>query len=134
MWKQKMIPEDHKSEIISNGLHFMRAITEAYGADEGMKLWDRIASVLDPNVKGQIFFAMLTGEYNNIITITGHNNGADRVRMIKTIRNVDKRGVGLKEAKDMSDLISAGKPIKLEIDPSARAMALSELRRAGFHV
>lgn len=129
-----MIPAEHKEDIIQSGINFMRSITEAYGTDEGMKLWDTIASTLDPDVKGQIFFAMLTGEYNNIITITGHNNGADRVRMIKTIRNVDKRGVGLKEAKDMSDLISAGKPIKLEIDPSARAMALSELRRAGFHV
>ena len=129
-----MIPAEHKEDIIQSGINFMRSITEAYGTDEGMKLWDTIASTLDPDVKGQIFFAMLTGEYNNIITITGHNNGADRVRMIKTIRNVDKRGVGLKEAKDMSDLISAGKPIKLEIDPSTRAMALSELRRAGFHV
>ena len=129
-----MIPAEFKEDIIQSGINFMRSITEAYGTDEGMKLWDTIASTLDPDVKGHIFFAMLTGEYNNIVTITGHNPGADRVRMIKTIRNVDKRGVGLKEAKDMSDLISAGKPIKLEIDPSTRAMALSELRRAGFHV
>jgi hypothetical protein len=129
-----MIPAEHKEDIIQSGINFMRSITEAYGTDEGMKLWDTIASTLDPDVKGQIFFAMLTGEYNNIITITGHNNGADRVRMIKTIRNIDKRGIGLKEAKDMSDNLSSGKPVKLEIDPSTRAMALSELRRAGFHV
>ena len=129
-----MIPAEHKEDIIQSCINFMRSITEAYGTDEGMKLWDTIASTLDPDVKGQIFFAMLTGEYNNIITITGHNNGADRVRMIKTIRNIDKRGIGLKEAKDMSDNLSSGKPVKLEIDPSTRAMALSELRRAGFHV
>ena len=129
-----MIPAEFKEDIIQSGINFMRSITEAYGTDEGMKLWDTIASTLDPDVKGQIFFAMLTGEYNNIITITGHNPGADRVRMIKTIRNVDKRGLGLKEAKDMSDHISVGKPIKLEIDPSTRAMTLSELRKAGFHV
>ena len=99
-----------------------------------MKLWDTIAATLDPDVKGQIFFAMLTGEYNNIVNITGHNPGADRVRMIKTIRSVDKRGLGLKEAKDMSDYLSNGQMIKLEIDPAVRHMALSELRRAGFHV
>lgn len=129
-----MIPAEYKEDIIQSGINFMRSITEAYGTDEGMKLWDTIATTLDPDVKGQIFFAMLTGEYNNIITITGHNPGADRVRMIKTIRNVDKRGLGLKEAKDMSDHISVGEPVKLEIDPSTRAMTLSELRKAGFHV
>lgn len=129
-----MIPAEHKEDVIQSGISFMRSITEAFGTDEGMKLWDTIATTLDPDVKGQIFFAMLTGEYNNIVNITGHNPGADRVRMIKTIRNVDKRGIGLKEAKDMSDLISLGKPIKLEIDPSSRNAALIELRKVGFHV
>lgn len=129
-----MIPAEHKEEIIQSGISFMRSITEAFGADEGMKLWDTIAATLDPDIKGQIFFAMLTGEYNNIVNITGHNPGADRVRMIKTIRSVDKRGLGLKEAKDMSDYLSNGQMIKLEIDPAVRHMALSELRRAGFHV
>ena len=129
-----MIPAEHKEEVIQSGISFMRSITEAFGADEGMKLWDTIAATLDPDVKGQIFFAMLTGEYNNIVNITGHNPGADRVRMIKTIRSVDKRGLGLKEAKDMSDYLSNGQMIKLEIDPAVRHVALSELRRAGFHV
>ena len=129
-----MIPAEHKEEVIQSGISFMRSITEAFGADEGMKLWDTIATTLDPDVKGQIFFAMLTGEYNNIVNITGHDPGADRVRMIKTIRSVDKRGLGLKEAKDMSDQLSNGQMIKLEIDPAVRHMALSELRRAGFHV
>ena len=129
-----MIPAEHKEEVIQSGISFMRSITEAFGADEGMKLWDTIATTLDPDVKGQIFFAMLTGEYNNIVNITGHNPGADRVRMIKTIRSVDKRGLGLKEAKDLSDYLSNGQMIKLEIDPAVRHMALSELRKAGFHV
>lgn len=129
-----MIPAEFKEDVIQSGINFMRSITEAYGTDEGMRLWDTIATTLDPDVKGQIFFAMLTGEYNNIVTITGYNTGSDRVRMIKTIRNVDKRGLGLKEAKDMSDHIMVGRPVKLEIDPSTRAMVLSELRRAGFHV
>ena len=129
-----MIPAEFKEDIIQSGINFIRIITEAYGTDEGMKLWDNIASVLDPDVKGHIFFAMLTGEYNNIITITGYNPGSDRIRMIKTIRNVDKRNLGLKEAKDMSDHLTVGKAIKLEIDPSVRSETLSELRKVGFHV
>jgi ribosomal protein L7/L12 len=129
-----MIPAEHKVDIIQSGMNFMRAITEAYGIDEGMKLWDGIASVLDPDVKGQIFFAMLTGEYNHVINVTGHIMGADRVRMIKTIRTVDKRGLGLKEAKDMCDLLSSGKPFKIEVDPQYRVAGMNELRKAGFYV
>lgn len=129
-----MIPTDHKQDIIQSGINFMRSITEAYGTDEGMKLWDTIASTLDPDVKGQIFFAMLTGEYNGIITISGHQPGANRVAMIKAIRSVDKRSPGLKEAKDLSDWLSSGKSIKLEVDPKNRGQALVELRNVGFYV
>lgn len=129
-----MIPAENKNDIIQSGINFMRAITEAYGVDEGMKLWDNIASVLDPDVKGQIFFAMLTGEYNSVITISSHSPNANRVAMIKAIRTVDRRGPGLKEAKDMSDLISSGKTIKIEVEPTDRAKALVELRGAGFYV
>jgi ribosomal protein L7/L12 len=129
-----MIPAEHKEDIIQSGINFMRSITEAYGTDDGMKLWDAIATTLDPDVKGQIFFAMLTGEYTNIITVSGHNPAANRVAMIKAIRTVDRRGPGLKEARDMSDLISAGKSIKIEVDPANRSRAIMELRSAGFNV
>ena len=127
-----MIPAEHKAEIIQSGMNFMRAITEAYGTDEGMKLWDTIASTLDPDIKGQIFFAMLTGEYNNIITINSHQTGANRIAMIKAIRVVT--GLGLKEAKDLSDDLSGGKTIKLECNPKLRNKNLQELRLAGFNV
>ena len=129
-----MIPAECKDDIIQSGMTFMRAITEAYGTDDGMKLWDTICNSLDPDIKGQIFFAMLTGEYTNTIHVTGHQQGANRVHMIKAVRNVDRRGIGLKDAKDMCDLLSSGKAFTLEVNPSMRAMSISELRKAGFHV
>ncbi len=127
-----MIPTQYKEDIIQSGINFMRSITEAYGTDEGMKLWDGIASVLDPDVKGEIFFALLTGEYNGQVSVAGYQAGSDRVWRIKSIRAVT--GLGLKEAKDLSDLLDSGKPIKLNINPKQRNQALSELRNAGFHV
>lgn len=129
-----MIPVDHKDDIIQSGINFMRSITEAYGPEEGMKLWNTIASTLDPDVKGQIFFALLTGEYNSMITISSRLPGANRVALIKAIRSVDVRRLGLKEAKDLSDTLDTGKVIKLEIDPKNRNVALKELRDAGFYV
>ena len=127
-----MIPEDHKDAIVTNGLHFMRSITEAYGADEGMRLWETIASTLDPDVKGQIFFAMLTGTHNNRIVLKRVGPNTDRVARIKEIRNWT--GLGLKEAKDASDSVEMGKSISLTVKPQEYAMAIVGLRRVGFEV
>lgn len=129
-----MIPEQYKKDILQNGIVFMRTITEAYGSEEGMKLWDAMASVLDPDIKGEIFFALLTGEYDNVITINSCNPNSDRVLRIKTIRNVTVPRLGLKEAKDLSDMLDLGYPIKLNIDTSQRQYCLAELRAAGFNV
>ena len=128
------IPAEHKEDIIQSGINFMRSITEAYGTDEGMKLWDTIAATLDSDVKGQIFFAMLTGDYNGVVSIASAQAGSDRVWRIKAIRSVAYPSLGLKEAKDLSDLLDNGKTIKLNINPKKRSEALSELRNSGFHV
>lgn len=128
-----MIPEQNKEDVISNGIAFMRSITEAYGVDEGMKLWDTIANTLDADVKGKIFFAMLTGDYQGRISVADCHNSADRVGMIKAIRAVT--GMGLKEAKDLcDDLVYHKKPFKLDCDWKKRSHCINELRGAGFIV
>ena len=127
-----MIPEDHKDAIVTNGLHFMRSITEAYGADEGMRLWETIASTLDPDVKGQIFFAMITGTRNNRIVLKRVGADTDRVARIKEIRAWT--GLGLKEAKDASDIVALGKAVSITVKPQEYAQAVVGLRRVGFEV
>ena len=135
-----MIPEDHKTAVISNGIHFMRSITEAYGADEGLKLWDTIASTLDPDVKGQIFMAMITGTYNNRVHLKGlgHmavNNG---VACIKEIRTWS--GLGLKESKDMYDRLrnrefdSSPSQEFVKVKHEDYHKAVAGLRNVGFTV
>jgi len=127
-----MIPEEHKDAIVANGLHFMRSITEAYGAVEGMRLWNTIADTLDPDVKGQIFFAMITGTHNNRIVLKRVGANTDRVARIKEIRNWT--GLGLKEAKDLSDMVELGKPMSLTVRPQEYSVAVMGLRRVGFEV
>ena len=58
--------------------------------------------------------------------------GANKVSVIKAVREIT--GLGLKEAKDMSDLISMGKSVKIEVEPVNRTKALIALRDAGFYV
>ena len=132
-----MIPEEHKTSVISNGMHFMRSITEAYGADEGLKLWDQIASVLDGDVKGQIFLAMVTGNYNDRISLKGLFPQAqvNAVSCIKAIREWDRRGLGLKEAKDMYDRVANGNTTQyLQVNHEQYHRAVAGLRNAGFNV
>jgi hypothetical protein len=123
-----MIPVEHKDSIISSGLEFMRSITECYGADRGMELWDTIASALGNDVKGEIFFAMINGEYTSKLRVTGMVN--DRIASIKTIRTYT--GLGLKEAKDLSDEMQSGRPILIKLtSASLRTEAIRELCRLG---
>jgi hypothetical protein len=129
-----MIPEEHRTDIVQSGINFIRSITEAYGSDEGMKLWETMADTLDPSIKGHIFFAMLTGEYNSVISIYKFDSAANKVAMIKAIRTVDKRRLGLKEAKDMCDSLLCGNTIRIEVEPNTRNSSLLQLRMAGFTV
>lgn len=123
-----MIPLDHKEPIISAGLEFMRSITECYGTEKGMKLWDSIADTLGNGVKGEIFFAMVTGEYTSKLRVGGVV--ADRIASIKTIRTYT--GLGLKEAKDLSDEMQSGKTVLLKLqEPTMRNHAIRELRAVG---
>ena len=125
-----MLPEEHKTQIISNGLHFMRSITEAYGADKGLELWEQIASVLDPNVKGEIFFAMITGNYNDRIELRQVGDYANAVSCIKEIRTWT--GLGLKESKDTFERVRNGTKDWITVKPTDYARAVAGLRGVGF--
>jgi hypothetical protein len=109
-----------------------------------MELWDTISSTLDPDVKGQIFFTMLTGEYGNKITIRSIPAHAGKVAIIKAVRELT--GLGLKEAKDLVDIgmpsgtwdyntgknvppTTKGSPFTITINASStRQMAIKKLR------
>jgi hypothetical protein len=134
------LPEEHKTAIISNGLHFLRSITEAYGSEKGMELWEQIALVIDPEVKGQIFFAMITGSYNDRIEIRGvsASGTSNAVACIKEIRQWS--GLGLKEAKDIYDRLRSPrdswerKSEFIKVNHESYHSAVSGLRNVGLTV
>lgn len=132
------LPDEHKTAVISNGLHFMRSITEAYGTDKGLELWEQIASVLDPDVKGQIFFAMITGTYNDKVEIRGVKTDANAVACIKEIRTWS--GLGLKDSKDIYDRLRNRDPFGearyeyLKVNHEDYHKAVAGLRNVGFTV
>lgn len=108
----------------------MRSITEAYGVERGMQLWETIADTLGPDIKGDIFLAMITGEFTDKIRIKGIWS-TNKVATIKAFRQFDRRGLGLKEAKDLADLIESGRQIELDVDPRNRVQIERELLSIG---
>jgi hypothetical protein len=128
-----------KDRIIQDSIHLMRSITECYGSEKGMELWQKIAEVLDPTLKGEIFFSMITGSQGAIrmsISLgskiqTYPNN---KVTMIKTVRYVTN--MGLKEAKDFVEDLAAfpGTRKEIKVNPEQYRQAVNELRDVGFDV
>lgn len=121
-------PAEHRYTIIQSGMDFLRSITEAYGSEEGMKLWDTIAGTLDPDVKGSIFFAMITGNHDEFIRIP-MQSVPSLITAIKAVRTVD-RSLGLKECKDLVESLEWS-PIKIKVAPGQRTDAIRILRDEG---
>ena len=132
-----MIPEEHKINLINDGITFIRSITEAYGAEEGMALWEQISQSIDPELKGQMFFAMLTGDNVNTIELRGASTvagvaGTDLfINQIKEVRF--STGLGLKDARDLTEKVRSGSPVKITLgDPTQRKRIMLNLKNVGF--
>lgn len=125
--------DESRSQLIHDSISFMTSLVHHYGQEKGMAAWEKMADFCDPNLKGEIFMVMLTGDFSNRVTVTGVQDGANAVSCIKAIRSVDNRRLGLKEAKDLYDgLRFNSKKFNLEIDNKARGRVVKELRDAGF--
>jgi hypothetical protein len=129
------LPETNRDELISSGIVFMRAITETWGPERGMEVWDKMAEAIDPDYKGAIFFSMLTGNNYGDLVITKVNT-TQAVMSIKAIRTVT--GYGLKEAKDVFDRIrdyNKQERVTLSSDyKKSRSAAIRVMRDAGCSV
>jgi len=122
------IPAEHRTSIIQSGIDFLRSITEAYGSEEGMKLWDTIAGTLDPDIKGSIFFAMITGEHDEYIRIP-MQKVSKKINAIKAVRTIDG-SLGLKECKDLVESLEWG-PARVRVASGHRANAIRILHVEG---
>jgi hypothetical protein len=129
--------ESQKEELIGAGVAFMRTVADIYGAEKGMELWSTIADTIDADLKGEVFMALLTGKYRqDKIHIKAPFVGQlqDKIKLIKCIREYDRRNLGLKDAKDISDRLETGSHEVLEVNPDIRPTFVVELRKIGMVV
>jgi len=132
-----MIPEKHKEELIDASIAYMQTVAEIYGPEKGQELWTAIADTIDPDLKGEVFMAMLTGKYQTDKVHVKNpflNPIQNKVAVIKCIRAHDRRRLGLKEAKDIADRLDMGGKDVLEVEPHLRPAFVVELRKLGLYV
>ena len=122
---------DELDEVIFDGIRFLESLTRYYGAEKGMEVWEAMGKAVGDDIKGKVFFSMLTGESSNRVRVQA-GTCTEAVSAIKAIRM--GTGYGLKEAKDAWDL-SKVKVVTLEIsDRNEKAPMVRELRRIGMKV
>jgi hypothetical protein len=122
---------DEMDSIVFDGIRFLESITRYYGPERGMDVWNKMGESFGDEVKGKIFFAMLTGDTVGRVRFTS-TNATNTVWAIKSIRVAT--GLGLKEAKDLYDS-AKGKTVSVDVKtPNERRELIKCLRDAGCSV
>lgn len=127
-----MLSEEDRHNLVGAGISFMQSVADIYGAEKGMELWSTIADTIDPDLKGDVFMAMLRGNFRQDkinVKQAYHGPVPNKVGLIKCLRAYDRRALGLKDAKDIADQLEMGKQVILEVHPEIRPTFVVELRK-----
>lgn len=124
----------NRDELVSASLYFLQALGNHYGSESAMEAWAKIADTVDPDLKAEIFSAMLTGSSGGFIKVVSLGT-ANGIELIKAIRTYDKRRLGLKEGKDMwVALRDRGEAINLQVEAKRASEARNILRGIGCNI
>ena len=129
-----------RDALVNQAFCFMRTLIDEFGPEEGEKMWETISATLPKGVRTQLLMTMLTGGAGDRITIRDTKMSAQKVPMIKALREHDIRDLGLKESKELVDALTGtgyfeGQPrksIEVHIKPSDRSYIVNRLSEAGF--
>ena len=127
-----MLSESDRHNLVGAGISFMQTVADIYGAEKGMELWSTIADTVDPDLKADVFMAMLKGDHRqDKIAVKQAFQGPipDKVGLVKCLRALDRRRLDLKEAVDIANQLESGKPVILEVEPTLRPTFVVELRK-----
>lgn len=93
---------NQKNELVDSSLSFIATVTEIYGSDEGMVIWDSVSATLGEDARASIFFSMITGasEFKRVCHVRYYPDN-QKIALIKLIRVCTN--IGLKEAKELSE-------------------------------
>jgi ribosomal protein L7/L12 len=125
------------NNLVSIGLQFVKELTLRYGTEEGSKIWEAITTNLDPEAKDAILLAMLTGRTGPGSVWLYSIPEGEKVPAIRAIRYAT--GFGLKEAKDLADIVMpssysglTSKPVEIKVsNHNVRHQLIRDLTACG---
>jgi ribosomal protein L7/L12 len=126
------LPSDASDRIVFGGIELMSAITDAFGAEEGLEVWNKMAEHIGQEFHQRVFMAMLSGQTSCHVRLIGKGvrDTGYFIDLIKVIRNYT--GLGLKEAKDIADGINNGATETVRLTRSGdRRTFLEEIKKTG---
>lgn len=117
-------------QVISDGLEFVKSLTNYYGPEKGMEVFNSLGDAMGNTIKNKIFLAMLSGKtYLSVTFSAGAAETSNAVPVIKCIRTFT--GYGLKEAKDNWDA-SKIRPQTIKVNSAQIGKEFrAELKRLG---
>ena len=121
--------EEVLNELIANGIEFLRSLTEYYGTDRGMEIWNQLGQTVGTDVQGQIFMHMLKG--TNKIVFSCKDQTVNAVELIRCVRQYT--GTSLAESKAIWDQSLVSK-VKLTVDATKKTALVRNLRQLGVTV
>lgn len=129
-------PENNDFQLlVSNGVSFLQSMAEVYGSEQAQAAWQAMGPAIGDEVKNAVFMYMLSypdGGRQVRFQHTPISEASFIVAIIKAIRNAS--GLGLKEAKDLSDLAKTGIATVTTVRPEAAKALRKDLRDFGARV
>lgn len=127
-------PDYELERVIGDGIQFIASLTEYFGAEKGMEVWNSMGDAVGKSLKHKIFLAMMMGGTSHSVSFrAGSAEGAgNAVPVIKCIRTYT--GFGLKEAKDHWDASKINAQIIKCSDAKVATEFRKDLRNLGCFV
>jgi hypothetical protein len=126
-----MSTDNNLNELVIDGIRFLESMARYYGSEKGMELYEKFGEVLGTEVKGKIFFGMLTGETSFRMRVQ-RGSCTSAVEAIKAIRM--HTGMSLLEAKKSYDLSSINETVLECLDSKHKKELSHALNRLGMYI
>ena len=127
-----MATDSKHERLIYSSVRFISAVSEIYGSQRAIEAWTTIADTVDPSIKGDVFKALLSGNYSSThVTFRHPAKDGRKVDFVKAIRNYSLQQYGLKDAVDIANKVSAGEEVYIELAPKTAERAREEFHGLG---
>lgn len=109
---------EYSDRLIAESLSYLGVLGEELGEDTALVVFKEMTKCIDPSFADIMVMHMLRGQFTSLIVTLSYpkdyiRNRGQAVSFIKELRNAT--GYGLKEAKDMYDVVNSGETVSIKL-------------------